>query len=297
MKRTSLLLRRNSNPTKRREHLRPGWKLPHSGELQCSVLSEQSVAHHFVRGLAPSTNAAVSETVPRLPGHQKTDLPTIRPIVTTEGTTYRAQRGLPLPNLKPAGKAGRIAKSAAKSSLASALHIGEGEWQAEPVLITQGAGPVGERPPTPVALGTTGGYATAFAYTPRVARGTDPCVAELDITNRNTGGGAPCVPLLTNEEAGHAASCASTDGSAYLCWLYRTYGHAMPDPVARTTYVHGVQALPLPDGDAPRGVQCPWAVGWRGPSPASRFPGSFGWGTPLVPRGGVYRRNERHRLD
>ena len=48
----------------------------------------------------------------RLPGSQKTDLPTIGSIATAEGTTYRARRGLPPPDTKPAGKGGRITVSA-----------------------------------------------------------------------------------------------------------------------------------------------------------------------------------------
>ena len=35
------------------------------------------------------------------------------------------------------------------------------------------------------------------------------------------------MPLLTDEEARHAATFALTDGSAYVCWLCRTYGHVM----------------------------------------------------------------------
>ena len=89
-----------------------------------AVFSEQSLAHHFVRGLAPATRATVSETVQRLPSRQKTDLLTIRRIATAEGTTYRARRGLPLLDSKPAGRAGRTTKSAATSSPASTLHIG-----------------------------------------------------------------------------------------------------------------------------------------------------------------------------
>ena len=132
-----------------------------------AVFSEQSLAHYFERGLAPATRAAVSETGQRLPSRQKTDLPTIRRIATAEGTTYRARRGLPLPDSKPAGRTGRTTKSAATSSPASALHIGEDEWQADSVLITQRAGPVGGRPPSPMSTGTKSSYATAFAATPR----------------------------------------------------------------------------------------------------------------------------------
>ena len=156
-----------------------------------AVFSEQSLAQYFVQGLAPATRAAVSETVQRLPSRQKTYLPTIRRIVTAEGTTYRARRSLPLPDTKPAGRAGRTTKSAATSSSASTLHVGEDEWQADPVLITQGAGPVGGRPSSPMSTETTGSYVTAFAPTPRVDRGKDPRFAELDISNRDGGGASP----------------------------------------------------------------------------------------------------------
>ena len=182
-----------------------------------AVFSEQSLAHYFVRGLAPATRAAAFETGQRLPSRQKTDLPTIRRIARAEGTTYRVRRGLRLPDTKRAERSGRTTKYAATSSPASTLHIGEDEWQADPVLITKGAGPVGGRTPSPMSTGTTSRYATAFAATPRGARGTDPRIAELDISNRDTGGEAPRVPLLIDEEARHAATFASRDGSAYVC--------------------------------------------------------------------------------
>ena len=139
-----------------------------------AVFSEQSLAHYFVRGLAPATRAAVSETVQPLQSRQKTDLPTNPRIATAEGTTYRARCGLPLPDSKPAGRAGRTTKSAETRSPASTLHIEEDEWQADPVFNTQGAGPVGGRPPSRMSTGTTSSYATAFAATPKGARSTDP---------------------------------------------------------------------------------------------------------------------------
>lgn len=188
-----------------------------SAAFRCTVVFfEQSLAHYFVRGLAPATRAAVSEIVSR----QKTDLPTIRRIVTPEGTTYRARRRIPLPASKPAGRAERTSKSAATSSPATALHIRtEDEWQADPVLITQGTGPAGGRLPTPTSTRTSGSYATAFARTPRPPTGPDHRVTELDISRQDGGPRPPCVPQLTEEEARHAASFASTDGSAYVCWL------------------------------------------------------------------------------
>ena len=138
------------------------------------VFSEQTHAHYFVRGLAPAIRAAVSETVQRLPGSQKNDLPTIRRIAAAEGTTYRAWCGLPLPDTKPAAGAGRNTESARISSPASTLYNEEDGWQADPVLITQGVGPARGRPPSPMSTRTTGIYATAFAPTPRVERATDP---------------------------------------------------------------------------------------------------------------------------
>ena len=265
-----------------------------------AVFSEQSLAHYFVRGLAPATRAAVSETVQRLPSRQKTDLPTIGRIATAEGTTYRARRGLPLPDSKPAGRAGRTTKSAATSSPASALHIGEDEWQADPVLVTQGAGPVGGRPPSPMSTGTTSSYATAFAATPRGARGTDPKVAELDISNRDTGGEAPRVPLLTDEEARHAATFASTDGSAYVCWLCRTYGHAMyacpflsPEQRMFTAYRNYRYQMETRPGALNLLRQ---ATG-EGRPPRQCFPNRSGGGVRFAPRGGGFRRTEVDRRD
>ena len=78
-----------------------------SAAFRCTaVFTEQALAHYFVRGLAPATRTAVAKTVQRLPGSQKTDLSGIRRIATAEGTTFRARRGLPLPDPKPAGRAG-----------------------------------------------------------------------------------------------------------------------------------------------------------------------------------------------
>ena len=148
-----------------------------------AVFSEQSLAYYFARGVSLATRAAVSDAVQRLPGCQKIIILTICLSATAEGTTCRARRGFPLPDPKSAEKEGPTTKSTATSSPASALHIGEDEWQAKPVLITQGSVPGGERPPTPVSPGTTGSYATAFEHTPGVASVTDPWVAELDISN------------------------------------------------------------------------------------------------------------------
>lgn len=59
------------------------------------------------RGLAPATRAPVEETVQTLPGHQKTDLLSIHRIATAEGATFRARRGLPLPEPKLAARGSR----------------------------------------------------------------------------------------------------------------------------------------------------------------------------------------------
>ena len=180
-----------------------------------------------MRGLAPATRTTVDETVQRLPGSQKTDLSSIRRTATAEGTTFRARRGLPLPDPKPAGRAGRPSWSNATSSPATALHIAEDEWQADPVLIARGMEQGGGRPPTPASTRTTGSFATAFAHTPQLESGTNHPVQELDISRQQGDRASASVPKLTEEETRHAASLASTDGSAYFCWLCRTYGHAM----------------------------------------------------------------------
>ena len=193
----------------------------HPGPIDVRIL------HEFLRGLAPATRVARAETVQPLPGQQKTDRPTIRRITTAGSTTCRAGRGLPLPEPKPAARGNRTPTSHVTSSPAASLHIGEDEWQADPVLITRGYEPVGGRPLTPESTRSTGSFATAFARTPSAASGPDHEIAELDISRRERGRVPSCVPQLTNEEARHAATFASTDGGAYVCWLCRTYGHAM----------------------------------------------------------------------
>ena len=192
-----------------------------------AVFSEQALAHYFVRRLSTATRAAVAETVQRLPGQQKTELSTIRCIATAEGTTYRARRGLPLLDRKPAAKAIRSPRSHVTSSPATTLQIGEDACQADPVLITQGYDRGGGRPPTPASTGSTGSFATAYAHTPKTPSGPNHNMAELDIPRREGDRVQPRVPRLTDKEARHAATFASTNGSAYVCWLCRTYGHAM----------------------------------------------------------------------
>ena len=157
----------------------------------------------------------------------KTKLSTIRRIATAEGTTFGARRGLPLPYLKPAAKGVRTPRSRGTSSPAPALHIVEDEWQADPVLITQGFDRARDRHPTPASTRSPGSFATAFAHTPRATSGPNHNGSELEISRRERDRLSPYMPRLTDKEARHAAMFASTDGSAYVCWLCRTYGHAM----------------------------------------------------------------------
>ena len=85
----------------------------------------------------------------------------------------------------------------------------------------------GGRYPTPASTGSIGSFATAFAHTLKATSGPNQNVAELDISRRERDRLLPYVPRLTDEKARHAETFASTDGSAYVCWLYQTYGHAM----------------------------------------------------------------------
>ena len=156
-----------------------------SAAFRCTALfTDQTLAHYFVRGLALATRTAVAEAFQRLPGSQRTDLSSIRRIATAEGTTFRARRGLPLPDPKPAGRAGRPSRSTAPISPATALHIGEDELQADPVLIARGMEQGGGGPPTPASTRTTGSFATVFAHTPHLAGGTNHQVQELDISRQ-----------------------------------------------------------------------------------------------------------------
>ena len=68
---------------------------------------------------------------------------------------------------------------------------------------------------------------TAFAHTLKATSGPNHNVTELDISRPEGDRLQPYVPRLTDEEPRHAATFVSTDGSAYVCWLYLTYGHAM----------------------------------------------------------------------
>ena len=136
-----------------------------SNAFKCTVVfNEQAMAHFFVRGLAPATRAAVAETVQRLPAIQKTDLSIIRRIATAEGTKFRARRGLPLPDPKPAARGGRTSRSNATSSTASALHVSgtEGDEVGSPSaeLARSGGALVGCRETTRGVTGTGSGRLT-----------------------------------------------------------------------------------------------------------------------------------------
>ena len=268
-----------------------------SNAFKCTaVFTEQALAHYFVRGLAPATRAAVAETVQRLPANQKTDLSIIRRPATAEGTTFRARRGLPLPDPKPAARGERTSRSNATSSPASALHVNEEDWEADPVLVMRGGEARGGRPATPASTETTGCFATAFAHTPVGMGGPDHCIAELDIS-RQAGGRVPsCVPLLTEEEARQAATFASADGSAYVCWLCRTHGHAMyacpflaPEQQMFTAYRNYQYQLQTRPGM--RNPLQQLVAGDRGPR--SGHANRPGGGVRFAPRGGGYRREQR----
>ena len=86
---------------------------------------------------------------------------------------------------------------------------------------------MGGRPLTPASTETTGSFATALAHTPSGMGGPEQRIAEIDISRQGGARIPSCVPQLTEEEARQAATFASADGSAYVCWLCRTHGHAM----------------------------------------------------------------------
>ena len=88
-----------------------------SNAFKCTaIFTEQGLAHYFLRGLAHATRAAVAETVQRLPANQKTDLSITRRIATANENTFRARRGLPLPDPKLAARGRRTSRSNATSS-------------------------------------------------------------------------------------------------------------------------------------------------------------------------------------
>ena len=268
-----------------------------SNAFKCTaVFTEQALAHYFVRGLAPATRAAVAETVQRLPAIQKTDLSIIRRIATAEGNTFRARRWLPLPDPKPAARGGRTSRSNATSSHASAIHVNEEDWEADPVLVMRGWEAMGGRLATPASTETTGSFATAFTHTPVGMGGPDNRIAELDISRQAGGSVSPCVPTLTEEAARQAAKFASADGSAYVCCLCRTHGHAMyaclylaPEQWTFTAYRNYQYQLQTSPGM--RNLLQQSVAGDRGPrSGHANRPGGR---VRFAPRGGGYRREQR----
>ena len=158
----------------------------------------------------------------------------------------------------------------------------------------------GGRPPTPASTQTTGSFATAFAHTPRLVSGTNHPVQELGISRQQEDRASASVPQKTEEETRHAASFASTDGSAYVCWQCRTYGHAIyacsflsPEQqrfTAFRNYKHQMetrlgmrnllQQSAREDRFSPQG-----------------YPGRSGGGACFSPRGGRYRRSELDQRD
>ena len=103
------------------------------------------------------------------------------------------------------------------------------------------------------------------------------------------------MPLLTDEEARHAATFASTDGSAYVCWLYRTYGYAMyacpflsPEQRMFTAYRNYRYQMETRPGARNLLRQ---AVG-EGRPPRQGYPDRSGRGARIAPCGGGYRCNE-----
>ena len=151
-----------------------------------------------------------------MPAHQKTELPVIRGIATAEGTTFRARRGLSLPDPRPAARGGRTPRSNATSSPATVLHVTEEDWEADPVLVMSGREAMGGQPPTLASTETTGSFSTGFARTPVGIGGPDHDIAEIYISRQGGGRVPSCVPQRTEEEARQPATFASATGSAYV---------------------------------------------------------------------------------
>ena len=53
------------------------------------VFTGRLLVHHYVRGLLPSTRAAVTERLRSLPERERNDLTVVRRLATAEGTTLR----------------------------------------------------------------------------------------------------------------------------------------------------------------------------------------------------------------
>ena len=124
---------------------------------------------------------------------------------------------------------------------------------------------MGGRHPTPALTETTGSFATAFEHIPVGVGGPDHHVAEIDISRQGGGRVSSCVPQLTEEEAGQAATFASADGIAYVFWLCGTHGHIVyvPLPCARAAGVYRVSKLQVSTADASGNGDLPATAGRR----------------------------------
>ena len=108
------------------------------------------------------------------------------------------------------------------------------------------------------------------------------------------------MPLLTDEEARLAATFASTDGRAYVCWLCRTYGHTMyacpflsPEQQMFTAYKNYRYQMEARPGARNLLQQ---AAGEHRP-PRQVSPNRSGGGARFAPLGGGFRRTEVDRRD
>ena len=65
------------------------------------VFTDRLLVHHYVRGLLPSTRAAVTERLRSLPERERNDLTVVRRLATAEGTTFRARTAAVASAAKP----------------------------------------------------------------------------------------------------------------------------------------------------------------------------------------------------
>lgn len=85
------------------------------------------------------TRSAVSGTVRRVIGSQKTELSTICRIATADNTTFRARHGSPLPDMKLAEKTINTYRSPATGYPAIVLQFMEEDEKVYPIFIMSGA--------------------------------------------------------------------------------------------------------------------------------------------------------------